>query len=80
MQQITVTMNFTRLDKLWHIKYWNPKWKQHYISESGTKTEKEDAWRELSKASLTHLILFKRRRQGEVAKIKTEDYDQGPVA
>ena len=46
MQQITVTMNFTRLDKLWHIKYWNPKWKQHYISESGTKTEKEDAWRE----------------------------------
>lgn len=44
------------------------------LLETGNKEDRENAWKELNKLSLAHLILFNRRRQGEVAKMTMEDY------
>ncbi|XP_033118365.1 uncharacterized protein LOC117117976 [Anneissia japonica] len=36
----------------------------------------EEVWRELERVTLTQLLLFNRKRQGEVSKITLEDYSQ----
>lgn len=63
--------------------------KTNYDILIGTPTPdgKERAWEELSKAVLTHTILFSRRRAGEVSKMTLSDYERrrtadvdGPVA
>lgn len=41
---------------------------------TGNEEDKENAWKELNKLCLAHVILFNRRRQGEVAKMTMEDY------
>ncbi|XP_072167664.1 uncharacterized protein [Diadema setosum] len=42
--------------------------------DSCNGSEREEVWKELGKVVLTLLILFNRRRRGEVAKIKLQDY------
>ncbi|XP_072167932.1 uncharacterized protein [Diadema setosum] len=42
--------------------------------DSCNGSERVEVWKELGKVSLTLLILFNRRRRGEVAKIKLQDY------
>ena len=37
-------------------------------------TEIEHEWRSLAEATMAHIIVFNRRRQGEVSKIKIDDY------
>ncbi|XP_030851698.1 uncharacterized protein LOC115928539 [Strongylocentrotus purpuratus] len=43
---------------------------------SGTTIENHSTWRELNKTMLAHLIVFNRRRQGEISKMTLDDYNK----
>ncbi|XP_030854616.1 uncharacterized protein LOC115918254 [Strongylocentrotus purpuratus] len=43
---------------------------------SGTAIENHSTWRELNKTMLAHLIVFNRRRQGEISKMTLDDYNK----
>jgi hypothetical protein len=46
------------------------------LAKSNERQENEQTWRRLASATLTQIIVFNRRREGEVSRMTVDDYDR----
>ena len=76
VKALPLTEDIVRLSK--YLKDESKKCKDSLTSSSTSTVENSLCWKKLNEMTLSRIILFNRRRQGEASRIKIDDYQNKP--